>query len=65
MLPWAVPKTSAVKVEVKGLLPEDGETDNETPRVLTVNVAVTFLAALMVTAQAPVPEQSPDQPLKI
>ena len=30
-----------------------------------VKVAVTPFAALIVTAQAPVPEQSPDQPAKV
>ena len=36
-----------------------------TPTGFAVNVAMTFLWALMVTVQVPVPEQSPDHPEKL
>lgn len=36
---------------------------DKTPWGIAVNVAITFFDAFIVTAQAPVPEQSPDHPV--
>ncbi|MNT97174.1 hypothetical protein D3C72_2394350 [compost metagenome] len=66
----------AEQVEPQEMPAGDETTEPEPPRVtvsaavvgvtgMAVNVAETDAAALTVTAHAPVPEQAPDQPVKL